>query len=81
VVAAAISLMAKAGAGAYGPRVLSEHRGTAGGVSHPGEASEPKDILSAGPNVELEKHQHLGKGRSTRRFMVPTGGYIYPASI
>ena len=78
VVAAAISLMAKAGAGRI--RVLECCQSTA----EPLEefmiqgSMEPKDILSAGPNVEMENTNGLGKGKKYSRFMVPTGGYIYP---
>jgi hypothetical protein len=39
---------------------------------------EPKDILGTGPNVEFENTNGLGKGKKYSRFMIPTGGYIYP---
>jgi len=78
VVAAAISLMAKAGAGRI--RVLECCQSTAEPLEEflIQASIEPKDILSASPNVELENTNSLGKGKKYSRFMVPTGGYIYP---
>ncbi len=40
---------------------------------------EPRDILNAAPNVELESTNCLGKGKTYARFTVPYGGYIFPA--
>jgi len=40
---------------------------------------EPRDILSAAPNVEFENTNYLGLGKKYSRFTVPYGGYIFPA--
>jgi uncharacterized protein (DUF362 family) len=78
VIAAAVSLMGKAGARRI--RILESPWAT----TDPLEEylllanMEPKDILSAAPNVEFENTNYLGKGAKYARLMVPTGGYIYP---
>jgi uncharacterized protein (DUF362 family) len=38
----------------------------------------PNDILNAADNVEFENTNYLGKGKKYSRFMVPSGGWIYP---
>lgn len=40
---------------------------------------EPRDILSAAPNVEFENTNYLGHGKKYSRLTVPSGGYIFPA--
>jgi uncharacterized protein (DUF362 family) len=78
VVAAAVSLMAKAGAARV--RVLESVWATTEPVEEfliQGNM-EPRDILGAGPHVEFENTNYLGKGKKYSRLMVPTGGYIYP---
>jgi uncharacterized protein (DUF362 family) len=40
---------------------------------------EPRDILSAAPNVGFENTNYLGKAKKYSRFVVPYGGYIFPA--
>jgi len=78
VIGAAVSLIAKAGAARI--RVLESPWAT----TEPIEEFllqanlEPGDILGAGPNVEFENTNYLGKGKQYARLMVPTGGYIYP---
>jgi len=78
VVAAAVSLMAKAGAVRI--RVLE----SAWSTTDPLEEFllqanlEPLDILNSAPQVEFENTNFLGKGKKYSRLMVPTGGYIYP---
>ena len=78
VVAAAVSLMSKAGAARI--RLLE----SAWATTEPIEEFllqanlEPQDILGAAPNVEFENTNYLGKGKQYARLMIPTGGYIYP---
>ena len=78
VVGAAVNLIAKAGAARI--RVLESVWAT----TEPIEEFllqanlEPGDILGAGPNVEFENTNYLGKAKQYSRLMVPTGGYIYP---
>jgi uncharacterized protein (DUF362 family) len=38
----------------------------------------PQDILSAAKNVEFENTDHLGRGKTYSRLMVPGGGLIFP---
>jgi uncharacterized protein (DUF362 family) len=78
VVGAAVSLMVKAGATRV--RVLECCYSTGASIEEfmIQGSMEPKDILGAGPNVELENTNTLGKGKKYSRFMVPTGGYVYP---
>jgi len=40
---------------------------------------EPRDILSAAPNVEFENTNWLGRKTRYSRLAVPHGGYIFPA--
>jgi len=78
VVGTAVSLMVKAGATRV--RVLECCYSTGEPIEEfmIQGSMEPKDILGAGPNVELENTNTLGKWKKYSRFMVPTGGYIYP---
>ncbi|MGA3097878.1 MAG: DUF362 domain-containing protein [Bryobacteraceae bacterium] len=78
VVGAAVSLMARAGATRV--RVLECGYNTAEPLEEflMQGSMEPKDILGTGPNVEFENTNGLGKGKKYSRFMIPTGGYIYP---
>ena len=78
VIGAAVNLIAKAGATRI--RLLESPWAT----TEPIEEFllqanlEPRDILGAGPNVEFENTNYLGKGKKYSRLMVPTGGYIFP---
>ena len=40
---------------------------------------DPRDILSAAPNVEFENTNFLGQGKKYSRLAVPNGGYLFPA--
>ncbi len=40
---------------------------------------EPRDILNAASNVEFENTNYLGRGKKYSRFVVPFGGYLFPA--
>jgi len=40
---------------------------------------EPQEILRAAPNVEFENTNYLGRKKKYSRFVVPYGGYIFPA--
>jgi hypothetical protein len=79
VIAAAVHLMGKAGARRI--RVLESPWSTAGPVEQYLRVakSEPRDILSAAPNVEFENTNYLGQGKKYSRLVVPYGGYIFPA--
>jgi len=78
VIAAAVSLMGKAGARRI--RILE----SAWATTDPLDeylllaGMEPRDIERAAPNVEFENTNYLGKGKNYSRLMVPTGGYVYP---
>jgi uncharacterized protein (DUF362 family) len=78
VIAAAVSLMGKAGARRI--RILESPWAT----TDPLEeylllaGMEPRDIERAAPNVEFENTNYLGKAKKYSRLMVPTGGYVYP---
>lgn len=78
VIGAAVNLIAKAGAARI--RLVESPWAT----TEPIEEFllqanlEPRDILGAGPNVEFENTNYLGKGKQYSRLMIPTGGYIYP---
>jgi uncharacterized protein (DUF362 family) len=78
VIAAAAHLMAKAGAARV--RVLESPWATTEPVEeYLLEANiEPRDILSAAPNVEFENTNWLGEGKKYSRLTCPRGGYIYP---
>ena len=78
VIAAAAHLMGKAGARRI--RILESPWAT----SEPVEEYvlkanwEPRDILSAAPNVEFENTNYLGRARKYSRMMVPSGGLMFP---
>ena len=79
VIAAAVHLMGKAGARRI--RVLESPWSTAMPVEeYVIQANwEPRDILSAAPNVEFENTNYLGRAKKYSRMVVPYGGYIFPA--
>jgi uncharacterized protein (DUF362 family) len=79
VIAAAAHLMSKAGARRI--RILESPWSTAQPVEeYLLQANiEPRDILSAGPNVEFENTNYLGRGKKYSRMAVPSGGYVFPA--
>jgi uncharacterized protein (DUF362 family) len=78
VIAAATHLMGRAGARRV--RILESPWATTDPVEeYLLQANiEPRDILNAAPNVEFENTNYLGKGKKYSRFMVPSGGYIFP---
>lgn len=79
VIAATVHLIGKAGARRI--RVLESPWSTADPVEeYLLQADwEPRDILSAAPNVEFENTNYLGKGKKYSRVVVPHGAYIFPA--
>lgn len=79
VIAATAHLMAQAGARRI--RLLESPWATAEPVEEYLLRAnwEPRNILRAGPNVEFENTNCLGKGRKYSRMTVPFGGYIFPA--
>jgi uncharacterized protein (DUF362 family) len=79
VIAATVHLMAKAGARRI--RLLESPWSTADPVEeYLMQADwEPRDILSAAPNVEFVNTNWLGSGRKYSRLVVPFGGYVFPA--
>jgi uncharacterized protein (DUF362 family) len=79
VIAATVHLMGKAGARRI--RLLESPWSTADPVEeYLLQANwEPRDILSAAPNVEFENTNYLGQGKKYSRLTVPRGGYIFPA--
>lgn len=79
VIAATVHLMGKAGARRI--RLLESPWSTADSVEeYLLQADwEPRDILSAAPNVEFENTNWLGSGKKYSRLVVPFGGYIFPA--
>jgi uncharacterized protein (DUF362 family) len=79
VIAAAVHLMGKAGARRI--RLLESPWSTADPVEeYVLQANwEPRDILSAAPNVEFENTNYLGRAKKYSRMTVPYGGYIFPA--
>ncbi len=79
VIAAAVHLIARAGARRI--RLLESPWSTADPIEeYLLQANwEPRDILSAAPNVEFENTNFLGRGKRYSRLMVPNGGYIFPA--
>jgi len=79
VVAAAVHLMGRAGARRI--RVLEGPYSSAGPVEEflVQLGCEPRDILSAAPNVEFENTNFLGQGKKYSRLTVPNGGYLFPA--
>jgi uncharacterized protein (DUF362 family) len=78
VIAAAVSLMGKAGARRI--RILEGAWATADPLEEYLLLAnmEPRDIGRAAPNVEFENTNYLGKAKKYSRLMVPTGGYVYP---
>jgi uncharacterized protein (DUF362 family) len=40
---------------------------------------EPLEILGAGPNVEFENTNYLGRAKKYSRLRAPSGGYLFPA--
>jgi len=79
VIAATVHLMGKAGARRI--RLLESPWSTADPIEeYLLQADwEPREILGAAPNVEFENTNYLGKGKKYSRFVVPHGGYIFPA--
>src|SRR6266404_2375892 len=77
VITATVHLMARAGARRV--RLLESRGGT-----DPLEENmllagwEPRDILTAAPNVELENTNYLGRSKKYSRFTVSSGGYLFP---
>jgi uncharacterized protein (DUF362 family) len=78
VIAATVHLMSKAGARRI--RLLESPWSTADPVEeYLLQANwEPRDILSAGPNVEFENTNFLGNAKKYSRMTVPHGGLMYP---
>jgi uncharacterized protein (DUF362 family) len=78
VIAATVHLMGKAGARRI--RLLESPWSTADPIEEVLLQSnwEPRDILSAAPNVEFENTNYLGKGKQYVRMMVPQDGLMYP---
>jgi uncharacterized protein (DUF362 family) len=79
VIAATVHLMARAGARRI--RLLESPWSTADPVEeYLMQADwEPRDILSAAPNVEFVNTNWPGSGRKYSRLVVPFGGYVFPA--
>jgi len=79
VIAATVHLMSQAGARRI--RLLESPWSTADPVEeYMLQANwEPRDILSAGANVEFENTNYLGKAKKYSRLVVPYGGLMFPA--
>jgi uncharacterized protein (DUF362 family) len=79
VIAAVVHLMGKAGARRV--RLLESPWSSADPVEECllQADCEPRDILSAAPNVEFENTNYLGRAKKYSRLSVPTGGLIFPA--
>jgi hypothetical protein len=79
VIATAVRLMAQAGARRI--RVLESPWSTAEPVEEYVLRAnwEPRDILGAGPDVEFENTNYLGRAKKYSRLTVPFGGYVFPA--
>jgi len=79
VIAATVHLMGRAGARRI--RLLESPWSTADPIEeYVLQANwEPREILGTAPNVEFENTNYLGKGKKYSRFVVPHGGYIFPA--
>jgi uncharacterized protein (DUF362 family) len=79
VIAATAHLMSQAGARRI--RILESPWATADPVEEYILRAnwDPRDILSAGPNVEFENTNYLGQGKKYSRLTVPFGGYVFPA--
>ncbi|MGD0498309.1 MAG: DUF362 domain-containing protein [Bryobacteraceae bacterium] len=78
VVAAAVSLIAKAGAKRI--RVVESVYASSDPVEEFFYQTDmdPRVILSAAPNVEFENTNFTGNAKKYSRLTVPSGGYIYP---
>ena len=78
VIAATVHLMGKAGARRI--RLLESPWATADPLEEVLLQSnwEPRDFLSAAPNVEFENTNWLGRGKQYVRMMVPQGGLMFP---
>ena len=78
VIAAAVHLMGKAGARRI--RLLESPWATADPIEEVILQAnwEPRDLLSAAPNVEFENTNYLGRGKKYSRMMAPHGGYMFP---
>ncbi len=78
VIAATVHLLSKAGARRI--RILESPWSTADPIEEVLLQSnwEPRDILSAAPNVEFENTNYLGNGKQYVRMMVPQGGLMFP---
>ena len=81
VIAATVHLMGKAGAKRI--RLLESPWSTADPVEeYILQANwDPRDILSAAPNVEFENTNYIGHSKKYSTFKVPTGGYVYPGFV
>ncbi|MDR3698784.1 MAG: DUF362 domain-containing protein [Candidatus Sulfopaludibacter sp.] len=79
VIAATVHLLGRAGARRI--RLLESPWSTADPVEEYLLRAnwEPRDILSAAPNVEFENTNYLGQAKKYSRMTVPFGGYIFPA--
>jgi uncharacterized protein (DUF362 family) len=79
LIAAAVYLMAKAGARRI--RVLESPWSSADALEETMLQANwaPRDLLNAAPHVEFENTNYLGRGKLYSRFTVPFGGYLYPA--
>jgi uncharacterized protein (DUF362 family) len=79
VLGAAVHLMGRAGARRI--RILEGPYSSADAVEEflLQVDCEPRDILSAAPNVEFENTNYLGKGKRYSRLVVPFGGHLFPA--
>ncbi len=79
VIAATVHLMGKAGARRI--RLLESPWSSADPVEECMLQAdwEPREILSAAPNVEFENTNFLGKAKKYTRIPVPFGGFIFPA--
>ncbi len=78
VIAATVHLLGKAGARRI--RLLESPWSTADPLEQVILESnwEPRDFLSAAPNVEFENTNYLGQGKKYARMMVPQGGLMFP---
>jgi uncharacterized protein (DUF362 family) len=79
VIAAVVHLMGKAGARRV--RLLESPWSSADPVEECllQAGWEPRDIMSAAPNVEFENTNYLGRAKKYSRLSVPSGALIFPA--
>lgn len=79
VIAATVHLLGQAGARRI--RLLESPWSTADSIEEYVLRAnwEPRDILSAAPNVEFENTNYLGRAKKYSRMVVPYGGYMFPA--